>query len=29
MTWTSDRTGGLLYTIIGMLCVLSSSYLPA
>ena len=29
MTWTSDRTGVLLYTIIGMLFVLSSVYLPA
>jgi hypothetical protein len=29
MTWTSDRTGVLLYTIIGMLFVLSSIYLPA
>ena len=29
MTWTSDRTGVLLYTIIGMLIVLSSIYLPA
>jgi hypothetical protein len=28
MTWTSDRTGVLLYTIIGMLFVLSSIYLP-
>ena len=29
MTWTSDRTGVLLYTIICMLFVLSSIYLPA
>jgi hypothetical protein len=29
MTWTSDRTGVLLYTIIGMLFVLSTIYLPA
>lgn len=29
MTWTSDRTGVLLYTIIGMLFVLSSIYVPA
>ena len=29
MTWTSDRTGVLLYTIIGTLVVLSSIYLPA
>jgi hypothetical protein len=29
MTWTSDRTGVLFYTIIGMLFVLSSIYLPA
>ena len=29
MTWTSDRTGVLLYTIIGTLFVLSSIYLPA
>ena len=29
MTWTSDRTGVLLYTIIGMLIVLSLIYLPA
>ena len=29
MTWTSDRTGVLLYTIIGTLIVLSSIYLPA
>jgi hypothetical protein len=27
--WTSDRTGVLLYTIIGMLFVLSTIYLPA
>jgi hypothetical protein len=29
MTCTSDRTGVLLYTIIGMLFVLSSIYVPA
>jgi len=29
MAWTSDRTGVLLYTIIGMLFVLSTIYLPA
>ena len=29
MTWTSDRTGVLLYTIIGMLFVLSTIDLPA
>jgi hypothetical protein len=29
MTWTSDRTGVLLYTLIGMLIVLSSIYVPA
>ena len=29
MIWTSDRTGVLLYTIIGMLIVLSSIYVPA
>jgi hypothetical protein len=29
MTWTSDRTGVLLYTIIGTLFVLSTIYLPA
>jgi len=29
MTWTSDRTGVLLYMIIGMLFVLSTIYLPA
>jgi len=29
MTWTSDRTGVLLYTIISMLFVLSTIYLPA
>jgi hypothetical protein len=27
--WTSDRTSVLLYTIIGMLFVLSTIYLPA
>jgi hypothetical protein len=29
MIWTSDRTSVLLYTIIGMLFVLSTIYLPA
>ena len=29
MTWTSDRTSVLLYTIIGMLFVLLTIYLPA
>jgi hypothetical protein len=29
MTWTSDRTGVLLYTILGTLLVLSSIYIPA
>ena len=29
MTWTSDRAGVLLYTIIGTLFVLSTIYLPA
>jgi len=29
MTWTSDRTRVLLYTIIGTLFVLSTIYLPA
>ena len=29
MTWTSDRTGVLLYTVIGMLFVLSTIYFPA
>lgn len=29
MTWTSDRTSVLLYTIIGMLFVLSTIYVPA
>jgi hypothetical protein len=29
MTWASDRTGMLLYTMLGMLVVLSSVYLPA
>ena len=29
MTWTSNRTGVLLYTIIGMLFVLSSIYVLA
>jgi hypothetical protein len=29
MTWTSDSTGVLLYTILGMLLVLSSIYIPA
>jgi hypothetical protein len=29
MTWTSDRTGVLLCTIIGTLFVLSPIYVPA
>jgi hypothetical protein len=29
MIWTSDRTGVLLYTIVGMFLVLSSIWLPA
>jgi hypothetical protein len=29
MTWTSDRTGVALYTILGTLLVLSSIYIPA
>src|SRR5262245_22014315 len=29
MTWVSDRTGMLLYTMLGMLVVLSSIYVPA
>jgi hypothetical protein len=29
MTWTSDRTGVVLYTVLGMLIVLSSIYIPA
>src|SRR5262249_29662937 len=29
MTWTSDRTGILLYTMLGTLLVLSSIYVPA
>jgi hypothetical protein len=29
MTWASDRTGMLLYTMLGMLVVLSSIYVPA
>jgi hypothetical protein len=29
MTWTSDSTGVLLYTILGTLLVLSSIYVPA
>jgi hypothetical protein len=29
MTWTSDRTGVVLYTVLGMLVVLSSIYIPA
>jgi hypothetical protein len=29
MTWTSDRTGILLYTMLGALLVLSSIYVPA
>ena len=29
MTWTSDRTSILLYTMLGALLVLSSIYVPA
>jgi len=29
MTWTSDGTGILLYTMLGALVVLSSIYVPA
>ena len=29
MTWTSDRTGIPLYTMLGTLLVLSSIYVPA
>jgi hypothetical protein len=29
MTWTSDRAGVVLYTVLGMLIVLSSIYIPA
>jgi hypothetical protein len=29
MTWTSDRAGVVLYTVLGMLVVLSSIYIPA
>jgi hypothetical protein len=29
MTWTSDSTGVLLYTILGTLLVLSWIYIPA
>ena len=29
MTWTSDRTGVVLYTVLGMLIVLSAIYIPA
>jgi hypothetical protein len=29
MTWTSDSTGVLLYTILGTLLMLSSIYVPA
>jgi hypothetical protein len=29
MTWTSDRTSVVLYTVLGMLVVLSSIYIPA
>ena len=29
MTWTSDRAGVAFYTVLGMLIVLSSIYIPA
>jgi hypothetical protein len=29
MTWTSDRAGIVLYTIVGIFFVLSSVWLPA
>jgi hypothetical protein len=29
MTWTSDRAGIVLYTIVGIFLVLSSVWLPA
>jgi hypothetical protein len=29
MTWTSDRAGVVFYTVVGMLIVLSSIYIPA
>jgi hypothetical protein len=29
MTWTWDRAGVVLYTVLGMLIVLSSIYIPA
>jgi hypothetical protein len=29
MTWTSDRTGVLLYSILGTVLVLSWMYIPA
>jgi hypothetical protein len=29
MTWTSDRVGIVLYTIVGIFLVLSSVWLPA
>jgi hypothetical protein len=29
MIWTSDRAGVVLYTVLGMLIVLSSIYIPA
>jgi hypothetical protein len=29
MTWTSDSTGILVYTILGMFLILSSIYVPA
>jgi hypothetical protein len=29
MTWTSDRAGVVFYTVLGMLIVLSSIYIPA
>jgi hypothetical protein len=29
MTWTSDRTGIILYTMLGAFLMLSSIYVPA
>jgi hypothetical protein len=29
MTWTLDRAGVVLYTVLGMIIVLSSIYIPA
>jgi hypothetical protein len=29
MTWTSERAGFVLYTVLGTLLVLSSIYIPA